>query len=254
MLECGVLPVAILTGSLPADDSLQSRLASPQKARDGAPREVARVSCLPCSTDFGDTTLPSRELALPMDEPSDRALMDRVARGDRDAFATLYRRYERPLFGFLFRVGGVRPLAEDLLQETFTRVWLAARTFDAARGQLRPWLYRVALNVARSELGKKRHSITHVPLDAGMELTSDNEGEMGEQIDAAARAQAVAQAVAELPAFMREVVVLRCYQQLSFGEIAEVTGAPTGTLKSRFHRALAALRAALGAGEGSDEG
>src|SRR3990170_1220970 len=97
---------------------------------------------------------------------SDDALMARVARGDADAFSVLYRRYERPVFAVLLRLGGQRALAEEWLQETFTRVWLAARSPDPARGRVKPWIYAIALNTARSELGRKRHRTPHVSLDA----------------------------------------------------------------------------------------
>jgi RNA polymerase sigma-70 factor (ECF subfamily) len=72
------------------------------------------------------------------------------------------------------------------------------------------------------------------------------EGGVAARLDEARQASAVALALERLPDFMREVVVLRCSRELSFAEIAEVTGAPQGTLKSRFHRAVAALREALG--------
>ena len=141
-----------------------------------------------------------------------------------------------------------RPLAEDLLQETFTRVWRAARTWDPARGPAKAWLYKVALNAARSELARKVHRAPHEPLDAGGRELADasaGEGRLAARIDEEQRARAVARALDELPDFMKEVVVLRCQQQLSFAEISRVTGAPEGTLKSRFHRAVAALRARL---------
>jgi RNA polymerase sigma-70 factor (ECF subfamily) len=67
------------------------------------------------------------------------------------------------------------------------------------------------------------------------------------RLDLSRQARAVARALNTLPPFLREVVILRCYQQLKFSEIAEITGAPEGTLRARFHRAVAALRASLGA-------
>ena len=102
----------------------------------------------------------------------DRALLERVARGDADAFAALYRRYERPVFGVLLRLAsGRRALAEEWLQEAFTRVWLGAGTHDPARGEVRPWIYKIALNTARSELSRKRNRTPHVSLDeAGLDL------------------------------------------------------------------------------------
>ncbi len=106
---------------------------------------------------------------------SDGALLERVAGGDADAFTVLYRRYERPIFGMLLRLaGGRRALAEEWLQEAFTRVWLAAGTHDPSRGEVRPWLYKIALNTARSEMARKRFRTPHVSLDeAGLDLPGE---------------------------------------------------------------------------------
>jgi RNA polymerase sigma-70 factor (ECF subfamily) len=184
----------------------------------------------------------------------DGALLERVARGDADAFTVLYRRFERPVFGMLLRLaGGRRALAEEWLQEAFTRVWLGAGTHDPSRGEVRPWIYKIALNTARSEMARKGYRAPHVSLDeARLDLADEGAGEkrVAARLDEARRATAVAEALNRLPDFMREVIVLRCSRELSFAEIAEVTGAPQGTLKSRFHRAVAALREALGPGEG----
>ena len=179
---------------------------------------------------------------------SDDALVARVARGDRDAFALLYERYARPVFGVLLRLGGQRALAEEWLQEAFTRVWLAAGTHDAARGAVRPWIFAIALNTARSELARKRHRAPHVSLDAArLDLPDRGGGEprLAERLDAERRSATLAAALLDLPDYLREVVVLRCSRELSFAEIADVTGSPQGTLKSRFHRATQALKAAV---------
>jgi RNA polymerase sigma-70 factor (ECF subfamily) len=179
---------------------------------------------------------------------TDEVLIERVARQDRDAFTALYRRYERPVFAVLLRLGGQRPLAEEWLQEAFTRVWLAAGSHDPARGRVKPWIFAIALNTARSELSRKRHRMPHVSLDgAEIELADARGGEprLAAELDDDGRRRALAEALLELPDYMREVVVLRCSRELSFAEIAEVTGSPQGTLKSRFHRALQALRTRL---------
>jgi RNA polymerase sigma-70 factor (ECF subfamily) len=184
----------------------------------------------------------------PVPVPSDLELIEGAARGDAQAFAGLYARYSRPVFGVLVRLAGRRALAEEWLQETFVRVWLAASTHDPARGAVRSWIFKIAVNTARSELARKRHRAPHVSLDAGgVELPDGDglEGRLAESLDDARRARELAGALRRLPDFMREVVVLRCSRELSFAEIAEVTGAPEGTLKSRFHRAVAALRATL---------
>ena len=202
------------------------------------------------ATDDGAVRRPPAGGAPRMSDLTDRALVERAAGGDADAFTALYRRYERPIFAALLRLaGGRRALAEEWLQEAFTRVWLGAGTHDPSRGEVRPWLYKIALNTARSELGRKRSRTPHVSLEeAGLDLPDDTAGEtrVAARLDETRRAGAVARALLEMPEFLREVVVLRCGRELSFAEIAEVTGVPQGTAKVRFHRAVIALKQALG--------
>jgi RNA polymerase sigma-70 factor, ECF subfamily len=199
----------------------------------------------------GDTstlkTLGSASVAA-MAALSDETLIEQVARGDADAFTVLYRRYERPVFAVLLRLGGQRALAEEWLQEAFTRVWLAAGRHDPARGRVKPWIYAIALNTARSELGRKRHRTPHVSLEAAeidLPDLAGSEPTLARRLDGARQAHALQAALLQLPEYLREVVVLRCSRELSFGEIAEITGSPQGTLKSRFHRAMLALRTRL---------
>jgi RNA polymerase sigma-70 factor (ECF subfamily) len=176
---------------------------------------------------------------------ADEALLQRCAGGDRDAFTVLYRRYERPVFAVLLRLAGRRALAEEWLQEAFTRVWLAASTHDPARGAVKPWIYTIAVNTARTELARRSARTPHVSIDqAGLDLLDGAAGEppLVAGLDERKQAALLAEALQELPGYMREVVVLRCGRELSFAEIAAVTGAPQGTLKARFHRAVIALR------------
>ena len=131
---------------------------------------------LPLAPAGSTEPLPSGGEAMPT--PSDLDLIDRVARRDADAFAALYARHSRPVFGMLVRLAGRRELAEEWLQETFTRVWLAAATHDAARGAVRAWIFRIALNTARSELARKRYRTAHVSLEqVGLDLAGASPGE-----------------------------------------------------------------------------
>ncbi len=184
---------------------------------------------------------------------TDEVLMKRICARDVEAFRVLYSRYELRVFNFLFRCAGNRGLAEDLLQETFWRVWQAARTFDAARGGFRSWLYRVALNAARSELGRKRYSCESqegiISDESDLPDAREETGDPERRFEQRETEALVAAALARLSPALREVVALRCMEGMKFNEIAAVTGAPAATLKTRFHRAVAELRRRLAPGE-----
>ena len=184
---------------------------------------------------------------------SDDALVERVARGDRDAFALLYRRYERPVFGVLLRLGGQRALAEEWLQEAFTRVWLAAGSHDAARGAVRPWISRsrstpraassAASATARSTSRSTRPSSTCRTRRSG-------EPTLAARLDGQRRASTLAAALLELPDHLREVVVLRCSRELSVRRDRGGHGLPAGhaqvALSPRHQGAQAVRRTPAG--------
>ena len=184
-----------------------------------------------------------------MDEQSDQALAAEVAQGNAAALRSLYGRYGGQAFNFVLRMTGDRGLAEDLVQETFTRVWTMARTYDPTRGRFKGWLFTIALNLTRSELGKKRYGVKHLDADE-TEVVSEAAGPE-EELARAETEQRVARALRGLPPYLREVVIMKVYHQLKFREIAEMTRTPEGTLKARFHRAVAELRLRL-AGSGAE--
>jgi RNA polymerase sigma-70 factor, ECF subfamily len=179
-----------------------------------------------------------------MDQRSDEALAAEVARGDTEALRSLHDRHKVQAFNLILRLTGDREMAQDLLQEAFTRVWTMARTFDPRRGPFKPWLFTIALNAARSEMAKKRHSVRHVePEEAeGLDPLAGNPERLLAETETRRRVEA---ALAGLSPHLREVVVLKVFHQLKFHEIARITGAPEGTLKARFHRAVAELRERL---------
>jgi RNA polymerase sigma factor (sigma-70 family) len=187
---------------------------------------------------------------MELDALTDENLMKRISARDVDAFQVLYRRYEARIYNFASRYCADPVLAEDLLQETFWRVWQGARTFDPSRGEFRRWVYRVALNTARSEFSRKRHT-QELSLEGQFpEATSATEDSV-DRLQRVQSAHRIAEALAGLSPVLREVVVLRCVEGLKFREIAASTGASVGTLKSRFHRAVNDLRRRLLPGEHS---
>ncbi len=190
-----------------------------------------------------------------MDE-SDEKLMLRFQAGDARAFEALVRRHRTPVFSFLLRLTGDRGRAEDLCQEAFLKVVRAAAGWQE-RARVSTWLYAIARNLAVDE--SRRMAFRRAePLDGpgGRGADAPAEDPAPDRVaDAALVRPKLEAALAALPAEQREVFLLREHAGLRFGEIAEVTGAPENTVKSRMRYALEALRSELAArGIGPDAG
>lgn len=170
----------------------------------------------------------------------DPELIRRWQQGDAGAFELLVRRWERPVGRFLARLVGRQDLVQDLSQEVFLRVFLAGATYRES-GALSAWIYRIALNVARDNARRCRNQ--PVPLDDQDNLMAED------QTDALTErrelAGAVTQALGELSQPLREVLVLRHYEQMNFEQMARMLGVPASTLKSRFSLAIGKLRTRL---------
>jgi RNA polymerase sigma-70 factor (ECF subfamily) len=172
--------------------------------------------------------------------PSDAELVQalRTRRGE-DAARKLYRTYAGELFGFAAQRLGDRALAEELVQDVFTKVWRNADSYDASKGSVRTWLYGIARNaIVDAERRRARR-----PPQAGGEDRDEPEGE--EPIERMLVRWQVAQALQRLSREHREVLRLGYFGDLSVGEISRLTGVAPGTVKSRTYYALRGLRLAL---------
>lgn len=182
-----------------------------------------------------------------MEKRTDKELMKLVADKNTLALKILYHRYEMPIFNFVLRCTGSREIAQELIQETFTRIWFAAHTFDQKRGNFKGWLYTIALNITRNEMSKKEYSYHFLNPEQtpeyhrqeGEGLESENPEALLEQSELR---DSIAHALGKLQPHLREVIILKNYQHLKFREMAEVTNTPEGTLKARYHRAIALLK------------
>jgi RNA polymerase sigma-70 factor (ECF subfamily) len=181
-----------------------------------------------------------------MQERSDEQLMAAVMAGDQVALATLVTRHHAPLLGYLYRlVGGDRPLAEDLVQETLLHV-LRQRTFRSAR-PLKPWLYTIATNLARDyfkSAAMRQRWREGVSEEALLQLYDSTPGPE-ERALAAEQGSEVQAALAQLREEYRVVLLLRFYQGFSLQEIAETLQIPLGTVKSRLSVGVHRLRTVL---------
>ena len=163
-------------------------------------------------------------------------------------FDELVRRYQDRLFGFALRLTGSPQDAEESLQDAFVRAYRALKQYPAEQCRdllLRPWLYRITLNVVRNRV--RRPSLALVSINGHEpEWPAETRREQPEaRAEDAERLRELAGLLAELPRRYRVAVVLRHVQGLSYAEVAEVLDQPVGTTKSDVHRGLRLLRQAL---------
>ncbi len=178
----------------------------------------------------------------------DRAEVEAARTGDAGAFEVLVIRYQVRIVSYAAAIVRDASVAEDVAQETFVRVWKSLPSF---RGEsaFKTWLYRIASNVARTQLERsgRQARVGSESLDdedAPLRTGDVSSGAADVETTLAAR-EAINHALAQLPAELRVAVVLRDVEGLDYKEIAEVTGAPMGTVESRIFRARRRLRSLL---------
>ena len=185
-----------------------------------------------------------------MIDDTDKSLIDAHCRGDLRAFGELVRRYGGSVLGYLIKMSGNREQAEDLFQETFKRVHEKAYTFRGVC--IKGWLFTIATRVAINGL-RRRSRLRVVSLNQRIDCSEEGCEESGavavldnshnplDEAVSSERRKLVRRAIAFLPAKQRATLVLAYYQQLSYGEVAQVLGCSVGTVKTQMYRALRTL-------------
>lgn len=189
-------------------------------------------------------------------EPKELAdLIARCKKGDQRAYDRLVALYSPRLYGYLLRLVGRPDDAEELLQEVYLRL---VRGMERYRhdGQLTAYLFRIATNVVRDRYRRRKVRPRHVSeSETGGE---DDEGlGLGDQVSAddpgpdaslrhGERSSALGEALEKLPEEQRQVILLRHFSEMSFGDIADLLECPVGTVLARAHRGLKRLRELMG--------
>lgn len=162
--------------------------------------------------------------------------------------------FQDRLYAFALRLIGSGPDAEEITQDALVRAYRALEGYSPERRRalaLRPWLYRIALNVSRNHVRRRR--LVTVPLDGDRpEPATDAGSRPAAVLEHAERARDLARLVERLPERYRAAVILRHVEGLRYGEIAAILGQPVGTAKANVHRGLAWLRRGLDARNGRD--
>jgi RNA polymerase sigma-70 factor (ECF subfamily) len=176
---------------------------------------------------------------------ADGELVSSALAGREMSFEELVRRYQRPIAAYVYRMVGDYDAALDLTQEVFIKVYNSLTRYRS-EFKFSTWIYKIAHNAAIDHL--RRHAVRDQALTTGIDgerrevlietrrLTPEQESERKE------RRSEIESVVQLLPSAYRELIVLRHSQDLSYDEIAEVTGLPLGTVKNRLFRAREAMR------------
>lgn len=184
-----------------------------------------------------------------LSDAPDETLVTQVAGGDSAALEVLYDRYASRVLGVSLKIIGDQALAEDLLQETFWRVWQSAARYQPQLGPFAGWLFRIARNLSIDAY--RRRNVRPQTLtsangsDPILEETPDPDTDVAEQAQSSLTGRQIRKALASLPGVQRQVIELAYFYGMTRQEIAEVTGEALGTIHTRARLALQKLRGEL---------
>jgi RNA polymerase sigma-70 factor, ECF subfamily len=179
-----------------------------------------------------------------MDKITDEQLIRDYLRGDEKSFEFLIQRYLKQIYNFAFYKVGQRQEAEDITQEIFLKVWKNAKKFDCQRN-FRAWVFAIANNTCMDFFKKKKPFLFSQIGENGADIIdvicdfSDKSLDFFEKIDAK---RAFASILERLSPMNRKIITERYEEGLTFREIAEATGEPLNTIKSRHRRIIASLK------------
>jgi RNA polymerase sigma-70 factor, ECF subfamily len=171
---------------------------------------------------------------------TDWSLLARIGQKDEDALSALYDRYSGLVFSEAKRILRDTGAAEEILQDLFYQVWRTAERFDPARGSLAGWLVVAARNRAISKLRRKSGKAEEVD-EKGVSLKVDVESRAAQSL----LLDKVRTVMGNLPENQREALECAYFEGMSHTEIAEKTGQPLGTVKTRIRSAMEALKKVL---------
>jgi len=177
---------------------------------------------------------------------SDEVLAAQIARGSAAALEQLYDRYAATVLAVSLKVTGDRTVAEDVLQETFWRVWRSAATFQPQRGSFTGWLFRIARNLAIDAF-RKSSVRPQAVADQGeseslLDRMADPDSDVAGQVQSAMTNRLVRTALESLPSAQRQVIEMAYFFGMTRQEIAEATGEALGTIHTRARLGLQKLR------------
>ena len=202
---------------------------------------------------MSDTTEPLRlRVASPGDD-ADRDVLVRVADGDLDALEELYDRYKTMAYSIAYRITNDATLAEDVVQDAFLGAWRNAAKYVEGRGSVKTWLLSIVHHRAIDAI-RRRKPTTELPESTDAPPAALTAPDLWGEVAAGLDAEMVRRAMGVLSPPQLEAIELAYFSGLTQYEIAERTGTPLGTVKSRMRLGLLAMRRVLLAEAGDDDG
>ena len=169
-------------------------------------------------------------------DPGDHELVEQVKNGMRSAFSLLVRRHQKGLLRLCYRFVKDLDTAEDVVQETFIKVFERLHTFEA-RASFKSWLYQIAINTAKNKIRSHRSDVSNID-DVHLSVAASAESGLIQT----AVSMMLQKYVEKLPHKQKTALVLRIYEDLSFKEIAEIMECPYDTAKANYRHALLSLK------------
>lgn len=191
-------------------------------------------------------TPPPKRSRSSMMNPTDRDLVDRARSGDAEAFGQLVRRHQRRIHRLALHMLRDHAEAEDISQETFIRAYRAIERFDG-RSEPYTWLYRIAINLSLNRIrSKKSARVTHDTDDPRLDgVLVDRRPESSDPARSTQHRElysALAAGIDQLSESLRTTLILVCIDGRPHDEVAQILGAPEGTIAWRIHEARRKLR------------
>lgn len=185
---------------------------------------------------------------IDLDRPTDEELIEQFQQGELAAFDKLVKRFRLPLFSFINRIVKNPGVAEDLIQETFIRLYLKKDSYCQI-AKFSTWLFTIGSNLAKTELRKRKvrrwislsgYSDEDRPIDVEDKSSSPYDDAQRHDVREKLNIE-----INKLPVVFREVIELRDVQELSYDEISSILKVPLGTVKSRVNRGRQRLKKSL---------
>jgi len=179
---------------------------------------------------------------------SDEELIQRFQEGDQYAFDLIVHRYKDALFNFTYRYLGNSQEAEDVVQETFLRIFRNRFAYRQI-AKFSTWIYTIAGNLAKTELRKRKRRRQVYTSDMGFDYKEfeivDTKADTERDVDSMLTEKLIQAAIDKLPERFRKVILLVDVQELSYEEVSKIMRVPLGTVKSRVNRARLKLQGML---------